>query len=198
MKPWRNLRKHLLGRQADYANLDEEQLQHYQLRLDQVIERNERLTMAQNYLAQTARKEAQRIAILAIERLNADHAQINVITKTDQVTIASTDVAVDAPNSVRPREGSWCQHVVGTGDVLAIEDGSRHAMVRDTEEAQTGEIASYLGHPIRMRGEVVGALCVFDDQAREWTTEDVRRLGQLAEAAGQAATVDSWSSRPPG
>ncbi len=172
--------------------MDEEQLQTYQMRLDQVIERSERLTLAQNYMAKTARTEAQRIVLLAMERLNSDHAQINVITRNEQVTIASTDVAVDAPNSVRPRDGSWCQHVVGTGDILAIDDGTGHAMVRDTESAKTGEVAAYLGHPIRVAGEVVGALCVFDDQAREWTTEDVRRLALLAEAAGDAGKVDTW------
>jgi GAF domain-containing protein len=193
MEAWRNLRKRVLGIQDDYANLSPAQLSQYRLRLGQVVERSERLGFAQNYIAQTARKEAQRIALLAMERLNADHAQINVITKNDQVTVASTDVAVDAPNTVQPREGSWCQHVVGTGDVLAIEDGSRHAMVKHTEAAVTGQVVSYLGHPIRVGGEVIGALCVFDDQERAWTDDDVRMLAQLAEAAGDAGRVSAWT-----
>ncbi len=164
------------------------------MQLEQTINRPERLGQAQRYAAQTARREAQRIVLLAIEYLNADHAAINVITQDGQVTISSTDVAVDAPGAIRPREQSWCQHVIAIGDVLAVREGRSHALVAGTEPAISGEVASYLGYPIVVQGEIVGALCVYDDLPREWTELDSRRLGQLAEAAADAGKTTTWIS----
>jgi GAF domain-containing protein len=196
MEAWRNLRKSVLGRAKDYAELSEDQLGQYRVRLDQQLGRTVRVGMAQHFIAQTARWEAQRVVMLAIERLNADHAQISVLTKDKQITLASTDVAVDAPNTARPAAETWCQNVIGTGDILLIEDGSEHAMVRDTPAAKSGEVVSYLGHPIRVGGEVVGSLCVYSDQARRWTEADVRTLSQLADVAANASQVSVYRPGP--
>lgn len=194
---WQNLRKRFSLRQEDYAQMTAQQKETYSLHLDQLIGRSERITLAQNVIAHTARREAQRIVLLAMEMLNADHARINVVTRHRQVTIASTDVAVDAPGSTRGREHGWCQHVIGTGDVLAINDASTHALVRDTDAAAKGTVGAYLGVPLLIEGEIVGALCVFDDRPRVWTDSEVTRLVRLGDAAAQAGRASSWNPQAP-
>jgi GAF domain-containing protein len=41
-------------------------------------------------------------------------------------------------------------------------------------------VVSYLGVPIVSNKWIVGVLCVFDDEPREWDTADVGMLTQLA------------------
>ncbi len=96
--------------------------------------------------------------------------QVNVLTDTEQVTIA----AVGGPVGTRPRAGTLCTHVVREGRPRALADVQ-------PLPSNLAHIKAYLGVPLTGReGLVIGALCVLDTVARDFGPDDVRDLQAAA------------------
>ncbi len=153
--------------------------------LDDMVTEAGRVEAAESFLERKRIDQARRVVQMAKEMLHAEHAELNIITDEEQITV--TGLAGQPGSSGRrfedvhrDRTQSWCQNVVALADTLAIDDGKQHVLVMNTDVAQSGEVVSYLGAPIRVDGIPVGALCVFDPQFREWTESEVARLEQLA------------------
>ena len=82
-----------------------------------------------------------------------------------------------------PLTYSFCQHVVLRGGVLVISDTARSPRLAEAV-VLTGElpIGSYAGVPLTdEQGLVLGALCVLDHVARNWTAEELRVLRTYGE-----------------
>lgn len=169
------LRKRFGARQDAYAHVNKMQLDAYLVQLDEMIQDGDRREATKNYLAQRRYRQARRIVLMAMEMLGTPHAEVNVITDSQQITIAG-----DAGPHKNPVGEGWCRNVVGLADTLAVSDGASHPMVVATPAAQDSGITSYLGTPIRANGYPVGALCVFDEEPRRWTETDAERLEMLA------------------
>lgn len=85
-----------------------------------------------------------------------------------------------------PREGSCCEHLVRSGAPLVVPDA------RGDERFQTHPLVSdgpgvrfYAGVPLRVEGQVLGALCVLDQAPRvleELWLQALLGLGRLVEA----------------
>jgi len=53
--------------------------------------------------------------------------------------------------------------------------------VRGNPAIESAGVRAYLGVPLRTQsGQVVGSLCVFDREPREWSDEDLQRAQQAA------------------
>jgi PAS domain S-box-containing protein len=80
-----------------------------------------------------------------------------------------------------PLSHSLCQHVVVARQPLAIGDTGRDAIARDNPLVRELGLAAYLGVPlIDPSGYVLGSVCVADHRPREWTSDEVAILTDLA------------------
>ena len=80
-----------------------------------------------------------------------------------------------------PLAYSFCKHVVGGGEPLVVEDAELNAVVRGNPAIESAGVRAYLGVPLRTQsGQVLGSLCVFDREPREWSDEDLQRAQQAA------------------
>jgi PAS domain S-box-containing protein len=80
-----------------------------------------------------------------------------------------------------PLSHSLCQHVVGTGTPLAVEDAREHPVLAASLAIGSMGMVSYAGVPLSASdGYVLGAFCVMDARPRSWTDREVEVLRDLA------------------
>lgn len=77
---------------------------------------------------------------------------------------------------------SFCQHVVNQRAPLTIEDAREHELVKDSPAITDFNVLAYMGVPLSVSGEVIGALCVLDTAPRQWAPQHLRILNDLAAA----------------
>lgn len=76
---------------------------------------------------------------------------------------------------------SFCQHVVATGEPLVITDAREHPLVHDNLAIRDLNVIGYLGIPLETSdGYGLGSFCVIDGKPREWTTDEVEIMRDLA------------------
>ncbi|MBC7869915.1 MAG: GAF domain-containing protein, partial [Chitinophagaceae bacterium] len=81
-----------------------------------------------------------------------------------------------------PLSHSFCQHVVATGQPLVITDAREHPLVYDNLAIPDLNVIGYLGIPLETSdGYGLGSFCVIDGKPREWTTEEVEIMRDLAQ-----------------
>ena len=97
---------------------------------------------------------------------------------------SATGVPEMPPGRQVPLSHSLCQHVVGTGAPLVIDDARTNPLVRDNGGVTDLGVGAYLGVPVRAPdGQVLGSMCAIDLEARTWTAEDQSALATMAAAA---------------
>ncbi|WP_437923378.1 GAF domain-containing protein [Sorangium sp. So ce291] len=92
------------------------------------------------------------------------------------------------------RSNSFCQLVVRDEAPLVIEDASRDERV-PRELVERYGIRAYVGVPLRVRGHVVGTLCVLDAVPRRFGPQVVEDLERLAAEVG--ARIEALGSDAP-
>lgn len=77
---------------------------------------------------------------------------------------------------------SFCSYVVGLeGAPFAVENAPVDPRTKDHPSVGPMRIGAWAGHPIvGDEGQVLGSVCVIDDQPRTWTERDLRGLATLA------------------
>lgn len=87
-------------------------------------------------------------------------ATINIITPDFQHNIAA--VGFDA--MICRREDSMCAITVQSGSPIMVEDAATDPRFRDNPfvTGQLGRVRFYANHPLEVKGERIGTLCVFD------------------------------------
>lgn len=84
------------------------------------------------------------------------------------------------PEGMR-RQDSLCTHLVEDGGMLVVEDLLTDPRMAPLPVVQERGLRFYAAVPLRHRGQVIGSLCVFDDQPRTLPAEDralLERMGQ--------------------
>jgi methanogenic corrinoid protein MtbC1/DNA-binding transcriptional regulator YiaG len=80
-----------------------------------------------------------------------------------------------------PLSHSFCKHAVLSGEPLVIPDARKHPLVQNNPAIRDMGTVAYLGIPlVTGDGYALGSFCVIDTQPREWTTEEVSLLRDLA------------------
>ncbi|MBS2036517.1 GAF domain-containing protein [bacterium] len=77
---------------------------------------------------------------------------------------------------------SFCQHVVNQREPLSVQDAREDERVQHSPAVAELNVIAYLGVPLSVSGEVVGALCVIDSKPRQWDPRQLRVLNDLAAA----------------
>lgn len=81
-----------------------------------------------------------------------------------------------------PLSHSYCRYVVADRGPLMVPDAREDPRLADSPAVHDGAIA-YAGWPLHDgAGRTIGALCAVDTEPREWTTDDVKVLEDLAAA----------------
>ena len=100
--------------------------------------------------------------------------------------------------SETPRDISFCGHAILGDDIFVIEDASQDIRFADNPLVlEDPGIRFYAGCPLRaLNGSKLGTLCILDRESRNFSSEDLETLRDLASmverelAAIQLATVD--------
>ncbi len=95
------------------------------------------------------------------------------------------------------RDVSFCQFVVEDEEMLAVEDAANEPRVPQTLVA-SHNVRAYLGAPIRVRGDVLGSLCVIHGEPRRFTTAErdaLRALASRVSARLEALAAESLQQR---
>jgi PAS domain S-box-containing protein len=89
-----------------------------------------------------------------------------------------------------PLTHSFCRYVVAQEAPLIVADARHDNRLRNHPAIAAYGAVAYAGFPLRAPdGDVLGAFCVADSQPRDWTTDQLATLGELADAAGLEVAV---------
>jgi GAF domain-containing protein len=122
------------------------------------------------------------LARTAARQLGTPMAFMSILDDREEFHTAShqrSDLA-ELPRS-GPASASFCQFVVATDGVFAVNDALVDPLVEGLPAVTAGQVRSYLGVPIRRNGQVLGSFCVADVEPRQWTDEDVAALERVAD-----------------
>lgn len=78
---------------------------------------------------------------------------------------------------------TFCHYALISDGPLVIEDARSNPAFCHVPTIESYGIAAYLGVPLLMEKQALGAFCVIDRQPRTWTTEDLQAVAALARAA---------------
>ena len=124
----------------------------------------------------------QRLAEFAARLLGAPSSQISLLTD-DQIIAAGYGLSPGSVGQVTPLEESLCTVAAAAGGPLVVPDAPKDDRVQDLPPVTSGQVGAYLGAPLTDKDDqVIGTLCVFGPDAREWSDSDVMTLHRLAEA----------------
>ena len=128
-----------------------------------------------------------RLARLTARLLHASSAQVSLLTDV-QTVAGGAGLALGVLGSDGPLADSLCTVTAAGGAPLAISDARTDPRVAGLPPVRSGAVTSYLGVPLRAQdrnGElvVIGAMCVYEPVAHEWTDQDVAVLQEIAASA---------------
>lgn len=107
--------------------------------------------------------------------LRSDHASFTLLG-----VVESTAYAYEADPLTVPTEITYCRFVA-VGEPFRVADAKQHPLVCDLPSTIEHHVGSYLGVPVTFAGYVLGALCVWDNKPRNWTTQEQTWLLALAD-----------------
>jgi diguanylate cyclase (GGDEF)-like protein len=126
----------------------------------------------------------QRLSRLISHLLRVPVALVSFVDDERQYFVGATGFEVEPFASERqtPLSHSFCQHVVTSGEQLAVEDSRGDSRFEGNRGVDELGITAYLGVPVRSDdGHLLGSLCAIDSEPREWTAEDEAALRDLGE-----------------
>ena len=133
-----------------------------------------------------------RIARLASRLLGAPFGFVTLVDDHHSNWLACVGMPSDDRSERHTRvEESFCQYVVGLGDVLLIDDARSDARTRHNPSIESMGVVAWAGAPLRSPGgDVLGTVCVVDTEARSWTADDAALLIELSALAGELVERD--------
>ncbi len=78
---------------------------------------------------------------------------------------------------------TFCHYTVQRTEPLVIPDTAADPLYREIPTVMTLGVAAYVGIPLVVGGQTIGALCAIDTKPRKWTTDEVDTLVELAASA---------------
>jgi two-component system OmpR family sensor kinase len=117
---------------------------------------------------------------LGRDRLDVPYGVLSYTGSGDYEIVDSTFTDGEyVAGTVHDLETTWCRHVVGDRELLAIADAGESAYSEDVAREVTG-LQCYIGAPIMVDGEAYGTLCYSGDEPRESDfTDDEERFVRL-------------------
>jgi hypothetical protein len=86
---------------------------------------------------------------------------------------------------------SFCQHVVVSNQPLLVSDARKHPLVQRNLAIEDLDVIAYIGVPlVDANDNTLGSLCVIEHEPRQWRSQDVELLHDIA-----AAVMDRVENR---
>lgn len=150
-------------------------------------ERREAFTGA--LLAETDDATLQEIVEKAARQLSAPIALVSLVLDQIQFFKAHYGLPPDL-GAARgsDRDVSFCQFVVRDEQPFEVGDAPSDPRIPQHLVREYG-VRAYLGVPVRVRGIVVGSLCVLDTQPRRFSAEDRQGLAKLGTLVDERVTA---------
>jgi signal transduction histidine kinase len=124
-----------------------------------------------------------RLTRLASSLLRAPVALVSLVDERRQFFKSAHGLAEPwASRRETPLSHSFCQHVTGTRVPLVVEDAARHPLLSSNLAIAELGVMAYLGVPLFVENQAIGALCVIDSKPRAWVAEEITLLTDLAES----------------
>ena len=114
-------------------------------------------------------------------------AVVNIVTVDLQTYPA--EVGVGAPCTTVSDQLSFCAHVVERGSPLMVADALTHPIFSRNPLVLAGDIGAYAGEPLLDNGYVIGAVSIFDSEAREFTAAELEILRHQALLASRVLAL---------
>ncbi len=127
----------------------------------------------------------QSLADVAAELLAVDHAEVALLAEQRVVVAASGRWRPSGRGQLTPLQDSVCGVTAELGMLTAIADARTDARVADLPLVASGDIVRYLGVPLVVGEHLVGVLCAYDAEPRQWTDAEVSVLSRLAGSVEQ-------------
>ncbi|HET7541114.1 MAG TPA: diguanylate cyclase [Polyangiaceae bacterium] len=117
----------------------------------------------------------ERLARRAAALLRAPIAFVSL--RDTQQRLVTSAVGVNESDSLTQ---ALCEDVLASRATLVVSDVQTTNAVRAGESVAAQDIVAYAGVPVEVDGVPIGALCVADRIARQWTPDEVQLLSELA------------------
>lgn len=127
-----------------------------------------------------------RLTELATELFDLDAAAVGLVDAHEQRFLACHGITLDP----LPREETVCTYAMLDAGVTVIEDVAEDPRFDENEGLAAANIRFYASAPVETpEGEVIGTFCVYDDDAREFSSRDRELLSMLADEAMDQLTL---------
>jgi GAF domain-containing protein len=131
------------------------------------------------------------LAELAAGMTGCSRAFITLVD--DRRSFWKSCIGVDA-REIRDRqnrvEDSFCYFLVGIGDRFAVDDAATDPRTRDHPSVKPMKIGAWAGYPIlSSAGDVLGSMCVIDENPHAWQAAELAALGTLARAVSNEISL---------
>ncbi|GGF80332.1 Two-component sensor histidine kinase, contains HisKA and HATPase domains [Mameliella alba] len=125
----------------------------------------------------------QRAARIAARLMDVPVSLVSFVDDERQFFSAQTGITGEAAEQRgTPLSHSFCQYVVSSEEPLVVPDAEADSLVCDNSAVQDLNVRAYLGVPIRSPdGHVLGSFCVIDDKPRDWTSDDIAKMRDIAD-----------------
>ena len=125
-----------------------------------------------------------RLAELAAELFGTPAASVSLLDADRHLAVARFGTLDGAPDAGAELalDYSICRFTVTAAAPVAIDDTRLDARTRGSAAVTELGVLAYLGAPVVVHGEPIGALCVFDCRPRQWSGAQVGSLAAVAAA----------------
>ncbi|MEZ5233872.1 MAG: GAF domain-containing SpoIIE family protein phosphatase [Acidimicrobiales bacterium] len=121
-----------------------------------------------------------RVTRVAATATGSAFAQISLVG-SDQFVPAAHGLSYAPEQQHTPLRDSLCSVTMAGGATFEVADTRSHPWTEHLPPVTSGAVGSYLGVPLyEPQGRPIGALCVFNAEARRWCASDVAMLEDLA------------------
>ncbi len=125
-----------------------------------------------------------RLTRVAASALDAPVALLTIIDEERQFLKSCAGVGEPwASSRELPLSHSYCQHALGSADPLVVTDAREHPLLHSNPSISDLDAIAYVGIPLHTPdGHSLGALCVIDHRPREWRSDEIALLHDIADA----------------
>jgi GAF domain-containing protein len=133
-----------------------------------------------------------RLTRLAAKTLDASVALVSLVQEDRQFFASSYGL----PEPWATERGttllhSFCQHVVVSNQPLLVADARKHPLVQRNLAIEDLDVIAYIGVPlVDPSDNTLGSMCVIEHEPRQWRSQDVELLHDIA-----AAVMDRVENR---
>ncbi len=135
-------------------------------------------------LLDSPREEAfDRLTRLATRFLNVPAAFISLVDERRDFYLSASGFGEPLASARELNGVTFCHYTIRSAAPLVIPDTAGDPLYRTVPTVTSPGVAAYVGIPMVVHGEAIGAMCVIDSAPHSWSAADVQVLSDLAAVA---------------